>query len=82
MSKLRALREAAEMTREQLAEAAGLTSRTIAGIELGETLPSLQTLARLRQVLGDRVVELLDDIEVGAVKQKLGRPKANTVEEA
>lgn len=81
MSMLRRFREAAGLSREELAERAGITSRTIAGIELGTTKPSIETLLRLRKALSDAaVLALLDELESQLDrenKQKAGRPGKN-----
>jgi predicted ATPase/transcriptional regulator with XRE-family HTH domain len=48
---LRRLRGAAGLTQEALAERAGLSSRTVRGLERGETRPYPHTAARLRRAL-------------------------------
>ena len=74
MSRLRQLRLEANLTQRELAEKADVSERTIIGIEQGQTVPSLETLIRLRKVLGDRVVYLLDDITLKPTTR--GRPKS------
>lgn len=79
MSKLRELREQAGMTQKELGSLAGLTDRTVSGLELHTTKPSLETLLRLRRVLGDAVViGLLNELETTVDltgPQRPGRPK-------
>jgi transcriptional regulator with XRE-family HTH domain len=79
LSELRRLREEAGLTQKQLADQGGLTDRTISGLELGTTRPSLETLLRLRRCLGDEAVlamlnELEDTMDLSA-PQKPGRPR-------
>lgn len=46
-----ALRAKQNLTQEQLAEAAGLSTRYVQSLEVGEYFPSLPALARLRSAL-------------------------------
>lgn len=56
-------REAAGMTRRDLAEALGATERTIRLIERGARTPSLIILARMARTLRCRLGELIDEEE-------------------
>ncbi|GBQ96632.1 transcriptional regulator [Gluconacetobacter liquefaciens] len=47
-AQLRAARGLVDWTREQLADAAGTTVRTLARLERGETAPRLSTLCAIR----------------------------------
>ena len=50
--KLEELREGKNMTREQLADQVGLTTRHIAALERGERRPTLNTMEKLLRTLG------------------------------
>lgn len=50
--RIRAMREAAMLTREELADRSGVSTRTIAAVELGTSQPRLSTLAALYRTLG------------------------------
>lgn len=56
---LRRAREAANLSREVLAVRAGVSSSTVARIELGGYLPRLGTLSRIAEVLNISVSDLL-----------------------
>ncbi|GEM_PF-467349 len=58
-ARVRALREAQNLTQEQLAAAAGIGRVTLVRIENGEQSPRFETLAALAQALGRPVRELL-----------------------
>ena len=49
--KLRALRKAADLSREKLAEQTGITSNYLGEIERGEKWPSLQVLSSLAKAM-------------------------------
>lgn len=55
---IRQLRTEAEMSQEELAEAAGTDLTQVGGIERGVRNPSYTTLLRLAQALGTEVGEL------------------------
>jgi transcriptional regulator with XRE-family HTH domain len=84
MDRLKKLREARKLTQKELADLTGLTDRTISGLELGTTRPSVETLIRLRKVLGDAsLLFLLDDLEAEldlTSRQKPGRPRGEEKE--
>ena len=64
---LRALREAAGLTREQLAVKAGRSSATVIRIENGSKhSPNLETLSALAGALGVTLARLLGDTEAVA----------------
>lgn len=50
--RVKALRQSAGMTQQDLAEAAGVTRQTIVGIETGATVPQLGVLVRVLGPLG------------------------------
>lgn len=56
---VRALREARDLTQEQLARR-GLSWRTVQEIERGRTDPRLSTIAKLAEALDVSLAELLD----------------------
>jgi len=58
--RLRSRREAAGLTREQLAVLAGLTSRTVLRAELGHVIPTPATLRCLAAALECEVADLQD----------------------
>jgi transcriptional regulator with XRE-family HTH domain len=60
-SRLRAAREARALSRERLAAAAGMSSRTIARAELGEAQPVPAIVAALATALGVEVESLMHD---------------------
>jgi len=74
--KLRQLREARQMTREQLAEQSQCHSDQIRRIEEGALLPSLTPLLEIARALGVRLGTLLDDdpIEGPAVFKSADAP--------
>jgi DNA-binding XRE family transcriptional regulator len=59
--RIRRLREAAGMTQESLAEAAGIGRVTLVRIERGEQSPRYGTLVRLAAALGEAPAALLTD---------------------
>ena len=58
-SRIRRLREAARLTQEELATAAGIGRVTLVRIENGEQSPRYETLVALAGALGRPVAELL-----------------------
>ena len=58
-TRVRTLREAADLTQEALAEAAGIGRATMIRLENGERPPKLSTLRAIAQVLGTPVEDLL-----------------------
>ena len=58
-ARVRDLREAADMTQEALASAAGIRRATIIRLENGRHSPKLSTLRAIAQVLGSPVEDLL-----------------------
>jgi transcriptional regulator with XRE-family HTH domain len=63
---MRAARSLIGWTREQLAEAAGATTRNLARIEAGETKPFPRTLAAIRSALEAAGVEFIAENGGGA----------------
>lgn len=61
--RLRALREAAGLSQEELAERADLHWTYISGIERGRRNPGLNTLGRLARALGLSIEGLLAGVE-------------------
>jgi transcriptional regulator with XRE-family HTH domain len=61
--RLRALREAADLSQEALAERADLHWTYISGMERGRRNPGLNTLARLAHALDLPIEELLAGVE-------------------
>lgn len=64
---LRARRTALRLSREQLAVAAGISSSSVARMELGTHTPNLDTLGAVARVLGCTVADLLTDPEATEV---------------
>ncbi|MCL2631779.1 MAG: cupin domain-containing protein [Coriobacteriia bacterium] len=62
-SKVTELREALQLSVEELAERSGAEVSVILGIEAGELVPSLTPLIRITRALGVRLGTLLDDDE-------------------
>ncbi len=62
--RIRSFREARELSRDELAERAGLDARVITGIEEEDEYPSLQPLIKIARVLGVRLGTFIDD-EIG-----------------
>lgn len=60
---IRARREAAKLTLEELAHQAGLTVGHLFVIESGRTNPTLQTLFKVAGALGVKVGALMDEAE-------------------
>lgn len=60
--RLRDLREARDLTQEQLAQAAGLDRQTIYRTELATHSPRADAVARLARALGVQPSELLPDL--------------------
>lgn len=61
--RVRVFREKKEMTREQLAEASGLTVDFLEALEERDLSPSLGPLFRISRALGERLGTFLDDAE-------------------
>lgn len=62
-SAIRARREAAKMTLEDLAYQADMTARHLFEIEKARSNPTLKTLFRIASALGLKVRDLFDDVE-------------------
>lgn len=71
--KLRAIRKAAKLSREKLAERAGINSNYLGEIERGEKWPSLEILSALARVLN---VSVGDFFDYGAQEQNINLLKA------
>lgn len=65
-SRHRAMREAAGLSRGQLAECSGVSLRTIARFELENRLPGVERLLALAQVLGCTTSDLLGETQDAA----------------
>jgi transcriptional regulator with XRE-family HTH domain len=61
-SAVRLKREAAGVSQDRLAEAAGMSQRYLRAIELGDNSPSLTVIFQLCEALHVEPSELLDDI--------------------
>ena len=57
--RLKGLREKNDMTQEQLAAKAGISTASVVGYEKGTTLPTLATLYKLAVALGTTPNELM-----------------------
>ena len=60
---IRAAREAADLTRENLAHETGVSTSTIARLELKDQIPNVLALTRIAGRLGIPVVDLLPEPE-------------------
>jgi transcriptional regulator with XRE-family HTH domain len=60
---IRRLREQREMTQEALAFASGITTGSVARIELGQSVPGWDTVRQLAQALDVSIVELAAAVE-------------------
>ena len=69
-TKLRELREAKGMSREQLAEASGVPFGTIHGYEMSRRLPSLANVLALGKALGVDCTAFADCDDVTAAKSE------------
>ncbi len=74
---LRELRQEKGLTQAALAERAHISVRTVQLVETGRVKPGLRVLAALRSVLGDGVLELLNQSqpENGEVHGETGGSK-------
>jgi len=59
-SRIKELREAAQLTQAELASLSSKSLETISNFERGKTTPSILTLARLSQVLGVSMKDFFD----------------------
>jgi len=73
--RLRALRIEREMTQEDLANAAGISTVFISSIERGKYAPSFDNLAKLARVLDVPVKDLFEFADVGQPTGKRVRPR-------
>ena len=69
-AQLRAARALIDWNRDQLAEAAQTTTRTLARLEAGQTVPRNTTLAAIRTALEAAGVEFTDGDEPGVKLRK------------
>jgi len=63
-AKIRSLREAKNISREEVAERAKLTLQQVINVEESDVLPSLAPLIKIARVLGVRLGTFLDDNDV------------------
>jgi transcriptional regulator with XRE-family HTH domain len=78
-SRLKALREARNITVEDLSDRANLSSEGVKKIENGEMIPGLTPLFRLARAMGVRLGTFLDDQEnIGPIVTKKGENKGIT----
>lgn len=68
--RIREARKAAGLTQDALAERLGRTVESISDLERGKSLPSLEGLAAIADVLGLRLADLLTGIEAEAVDRE------------
>jgi len=73
--RLRALRIERELTQEDLANAAGVSTVFISSIERGKYAPSFDNLTKLARVLDVPVKDLFDFADVGSLPGKRVRPR-------
>jgi predicted transcriptional regulator len=64
-AQIRAARSWLQMDQEMLAEISGVSARSIARFENGETVPQDRTLRDLRRAIEDKGIEFLFDGHVG-----------------
>lgn len=73
--RLKALRIEKQMTQEDLAKAAGVSTAFISSLERGINGPSLETLYHIAEALDVSVMELFDFGEMGALEGKRVRSR-------
>ncbi len=80
-SKIKGLRESRQLSREDVAERAGLTPEQVESIENDKVFPSLAPLIKIARVLGVRLGTFLDDqSELGPVIcRKIENNEGNTI---
>jgi transcriptional regulator with XRE-family HTH domain len=61
---VRKLREAGELTQEDLAEAAGITVRTLSQLETGNANPTWATVGDIARALGVSIADLAKRSEI------------------
>ena len=76
-NRIRARREALELTQEQLAAATGLSSQYVSLIEQGKRIPSVSSLSRLAEELGVTVDYLITGKE-SAIPDTIPAIRADT----
>jgi transcriptional regulator with XRE-family HTH domain len=79
--RLRELREAANLTQQQLAERSGMTVRTITQLECGGSRPSWETVLALAEVLQVELEEFAREPADQAPRSR-GRPPKMVAEAA
>lgn len=67
--RLRQLRQAKNLTQPELAEAMGIEQSYLSKLENGKSLPSADMLARILDVFGLEVGDLVDDLDQGVRNQ-------------
>jgi transcriptional regulator with XRE-family HTH domain len=75
--RVRSLRRAQNLTQEQLARAADLSTRTIQKIEAGQMNILLTTVDRIQTALGCKGGDLFDDSPIMIMEDSPRRPKGN-----
>ena len=78
-AKVRAARESAGLSQEQLAERINRTPETISNVERGKTMPAIETLQALCSALGLRLPELFTDEELGRDVDRVAREQRLTL---
>lgn len=73
--RVRSLRRAQDLTQEQLARAADISTRTIQKIEAGQMNILLTTVDRIQTALGCRGGDLLDDRPITIMEDSPHRPR-------
>jgi len=72
-AKVRAARESAGLSQEQLAERINRTPETVSNIERGKNMPAIETLQALCSTLGLRLSELFADEDLGRNADRVAR---------
>ncbi|WP_326550293.1 helix-turn-helix domain-containing protein [Micromonospora sp. NBC_01813] len=70
------LRRSAGLTQERLAEAAGLSSRTVGNVERGRVVPDRLTIDRIATVLGPAAASQLSQAMANSVRNRVGAARS------
>ena len=77
-SRLRQLRDAQELSGREVAERAGVSPSYLSRLENGHLSPTITTLARIVQALGEPLARVFEDGSIGPVVRQHQRPRFRT----
>jgi transcriptional regulator with XRE-family HTH domain len=72
---VREMRDALNISQEELAARSGLHRTYVAGVERGIRNPSLKSIVRIAEGLGTTVSRLFEHVESGSSRKSSGRKK-------